>query len=127
MSDEEPCKIKVNVATSYIKDQSKPEKDYYVFSYTITISNEGPVAARLLARHWIITDANNRTQEVQGDGVVGEQPRLKPGENFQYTSGTMLETPVGTMHGTYHMVLDNGQRFDAEIPKFTLSMPRTLH
>ena len=127
MSDEEICKIKIDVATSYIKDQSKPEKDYYVFSYTITTSNEGPVAARLLARHWIITDANNRTQEVQGDGVVGEQPRLSPGENFQYTSGTMLETPVGTMHGTYHMVLDGGRRFDAEIPKFTLSMPRTLH
>ncbi|MBL4762385.1 MAG: Co2+/Mg2+ efflux protein ApaG [Gammaproteobacteria bacterium] len=127
MSDEETCKIKVDVVTSYIKDQSKPEKDYYVFSYTITISNEGPVAARLLARHWVITDANNRTQEVQGDGVVGEQPRLQPGENFQYTSGTMLETPVGTMHGTYHMVLDSGLRFDAEIPKFTLSMPRTLH
>jgi len=127
MSDEEICKIKIDVATSYIKDQSKPEKDYYVFSYTITISNEGPVAARLLGRHWIITDANNRTQEVQGDGVIGEQPRLSPGENFQYTSGTMLETPVGTMHGTYHMVLDSGRRFEAEIPKFTLSMPRTLH
>ncbi|HHJ18120.1 MAG TPA: Co2+/Mg2+ efflux protein ApaG [Gammaproteobacteria bacterium] len=119
--------IKVEVETLYVEEQSLPDQDHYVFAYTITIHNTGKVPARLLKRHWIITDANNKVQEVKGDGVVGEQPHLKPGEQYRYTSGTMLETPVGTMRGTYHMVADDGVEFDAEIPSFTLSMPRTLH
>jgi len=119
--------IKVEVETLYVEEQSLPDQDHYVFAYTITIHNTGTVAARLLKRHWIITDANNKVQEVKGDGVVGEQPHLKPGEKYRYTSGTMLETPVGTMRGSYQMIADDGVEFDAEIPSFTLSMPRTLH
>ncbi len=119
--------IRVQVETQYIAEQSLPEKDHYVFAYTITIHNIGSVAAQLLTRHWIITDANNKVQEVRGEGVVGEQPHLKPGEHYRYTSGTMLETPVGTMRGSYQMLADDGVEFDAEIPVFTLSMPRTLH
>lgn len=119
--------IKVEVETLYVEEQSLPDQDHYVFAYTITICNNGKVPARLLKRHWIITDANNKVQEVKGDGVVGEQPHLKPGEQYRYTSGTMLETPVGTMRGSYHMMADDGVEFDAEIPPFTLSMPRTLH
>ena len=119
--------IKVEVDTSYIEEQSLPQQDRYVFAYTITIRNEGEVPARLLTRHWLITDANGRTNEVRGEGVVGEQPYLKPGESFRYTSGTLLETPVGSMEGSYQMVADDGEQFDAEIPPFTLSIPRTLH
>jgi len=120
-------KIEVDVETRYIEEQSIPEQERYVFSYTITIRNIGEQPAQLLHRHWIITDANNKVQEVRGEGVVGEQPRLNPGENFRYTSGTMLETPVGSMRGTYQMVADDGVEFDADIPCFTLSTPRTLH
>jgi len=119
--------IKVNVETQYLEEQSAPEQNRYVFAYTITISNEGKVPARLLTRHWIITDANGKEQEVKGEGVVGEQPYLKPGQGFQYTSGTMLETPVGSMRGSYHMHADDGVDFNAEIPAFTLSLPNTLH
>jgi ApaG protein len=119
--------IQVEVETQYVEEQSLPDQDHYVFAYTITIYNSGSVPARLLNRHWIITDANNRIQEVKGEGVVGEQPHLKPGEQYRYTSGTMLETPVGTMRGSYQMRADDGVEFDAEIPTFTLSMPRTLH
>ena len=119
--------IKVEVKTQYVEEQSLPEQDRYVFAYSITIHNEGKVPAQLLSRHWIITDANNKVQEVRGEGVVGEQPHLKPGEQFQYTSGTMLETPVGRMQGTYQMIADDGVEFDADIPAFTLSIPRTLH
>jgi ApaG protein len=119
--------IQVEVETQYIEEQSLPDQDHYVFAYTITIHNSGSIAAQLLNRHWIITDANNRVQEVKGEGVVGEQPHLKPGEQYRYTSGTMLETPVGTMRGSYQMLADDGVEFDAEIPTFTLSMPRTLH
>ena len=119
--------IQVEVETQYVKEQSLPDQDHYVFAYTITIHNNGSVPAQLLNRHWIITDANNRIQEVKGEGVVGEQPHLKPGEQYRYTSGTMLETPVGTMRGSYQMLADDGVEFDAEIPTFTLSMPRTLH
>ncbi len=119
--------IKVEVETQYIPEQSIPERDHFVFAYTITIRNDGNAAARLLSRHWIITDANNKVQEVKGDGVVGEQPHLKPGERFRYTSGTMLDTPVGSMRGSYQMIADDGMKFDAEIPMFTLSIPRTLH
>jgi len=119
--------IQVEVETQYVEEQSLPDQDHYVFAYTITIYNSGSVPARLLSRHWIITDANNRIQEVKGEGVVGDQPHLKPGEQYRYTSGTMLETPVGTMRGSYQMRADDGVEFDAEIPTFTLSMPRTLH
>jgi ApaG protein len=119
--------ISINVDTAYLTDQSDPAADRYVFSYTINIANTGTVAAQLISRHWIITDAENVVQEVKGLGVVGEQPLLQPGESFEYTSGTALATPVGTMHGTYQMVAEDGNKFDAEIPPFTLSMPRVLH
>lgn len=119
--------IEVEVDTQYIAEQSLPDQDHFVFAYTITISNSGDIPAQLLRRHWVITDANNKVQEVKGEGVVGEQPHLKPGESYRYTSGTMLETPVGTMRGSYHMIADDGVEFDADIPQFTLSMPRTLH
>ena len=122
-----PPKINVSVDTSYLESQSDSEDDRYVFAYTVTIQNHGTVPAKLMTRHWIITDANGKTQEVKGDGVVGEQPHLKPGEGFQYTSGTMLETPVGTMHGSYQMVTDEGVEFEADIDLFTLSAPRILH
>lgn len=117
----------VDVETAYIEEQSDPEQNRYVFSYTITIRNEGSVPAKLLSRHWIITDAEGKVQEVEGEGVVGEQPHIKPGDGYRYTSGTVLETPVGSMQGTYHMLADDGVEFEAEIPAFTLAIPRTLH
>lgn len=119
--------IEVTVKTSYVSAQSAPENNRYVFAYTVTITNAGGTPARLLTRHWIITDANQKTQEVRGEGVVGEQPYLVPGMSFEYTSGTILETPVGIMRGSYQMEADDGTRFNAEIPAFTLSVPRTLH
>ncbi|VAW82882.1 ApaG protein [hydrothermal vent metagenome] len=119
--------IEVKVETQYIEEQSLPEQEHYVFAYKITLYNSGGVPAQLLSRHWVITDANNKVQEVKGEGVVGEQPCLKPGERYSYTSGTMLETPVGTMRGSYQMIAADGVEFDADIPQFTLSMPRTLH
>lgn len=119
--------ISINVDTTYLAEQSDPASDRYVFAYTISIANTGTVAAQLISRHWVITDAENVTQEVKGLGVVGEQPLLQPGESFEYTSGTAMATPVGTMQGTYQMVAEDGIKFDAEIPKFTLSMPRVLH
>jgi len=119
--------IQIDVQTSYIEEQSRPEQDYYVFSYTITIMNKGDRAAKLLNRHWIITDANQRIQEVRGEGVVGEQPYLNPGEQFVYTSGTMLETEVGTMKGSYEMKTDDGETFDAMVDEFVLAPPRVLH
>ncbi|PRH83810.1 Co2+/Mg2+ efflux protein ApaG [Arenimonas caeni] len=115
------------VATRFLEDQSIPEDDRYVFAYTIRIENAGDVPARLISRHWLITDANGKVQEVRGEGVVGEQPWLRPGESFEYTSGAVLETPLGTMQGSYQMLADDGTRFDAEIAPFTLSIPRTLH
>ena len=127
MSEITPYNIKVSVDTTYLESQSDMTDDRYVFAYTVTIQNNGDVPAKLLTRHWVITDSNGKTQEVRGDGVVGEQPHLKPGEGFQYTSGTMLETPVGTMHGSYLMQADDGTEFDAEIELFTLSAPRVLH
>ena len=117
----------IDVATRYLDEQSEPDQDRYVFAYTIHIRNNGSVPARLLARHWTITDANGKVQEVAGEGVVGEQPWLRPGEDFSYTSGAVLETHLGTMHGSYEMLADDGTRFDAPIPRFTLSVPRTLH
>lgn len=127
MTDSSLNNIKVNVQTRYIEDQSNPEKNYYVFAYTITIVNQGQQAAQLLTRHWVITDSNHKVQEVRGDGVIGEQPVLKPGEQFVYTSGTMLETSVGTMKGSYQMEADDGFQFDATIEEFVLSTPRVLH
>ncbi|MBI1285531.1 MAG: Co2+/Mg2+ efflux protein ApaG [Thiobacillus sp.] len=127
MAEGKKYHISVNVNTAYLADQSDPAADRYVFAYTITIANTGTVAAQLISRHWIITDAENVTQEVKGLGVVGEQPLLQPGESFEYTSGTAMATPVGSMHGSYQMVAEDGNKFDAEIPVFTLSMPRVLH
>lgn len=119
--------ISIQVVTNYIDDQSEPDSDRYVFAYTITISNNGEVPARLISRHWIITDANGKVQEVTGDGVVGEQPHLNPGEEFRYSSGAVLETPVGAMQGLYRMEADNGVNFDAPIAPFTLAVPGVLH
>jgi ApaG protein len=119
--------ISVTVNTAYLADQSDPASDRYVFAYTISIANTGTVSAQLISRHWIITDAENVIQEVKGLGVVGEQPLLLPGESFEYTSGTALATPVGTMRGSYQMVAEDGNKFDADVPVFTLSMPRVLH
>ncbi len=126
-SGEENYQITVEPRGAYLPDQSEPEEGRYVFAYTITITNTGTVGAQLISRHWVITDANNQTQEVRGLGVVGEQPFLKPQESFEYTSGTVLATPVGTMRGSYQMVAENGVSFDAPIPEFTLSVPRVLH
>jgi ApaG protein len=120
-------RIRVEVETSFISAQSDPARDRYVFAYTITIENIGKIAAQLLARHWIITDASGHVQEVKGDGVVGEQPHLEPGDSFRYTSGAVLDTPVGTMQGTYHMITDEGTRFEAPIEVFRLSVPNVLH
>jgi len=127
MEINEPNYIEVDVETSYLEDQSSPDMNRYVFAYTITIRNEGELPAKLLTRHWIINDANGNTQEVHGEGVVGEQPYLKPGESFQYTSGTVIETPVGSMEGSYQMLSEDGTPFDADIPAFTLSLPNKLH
>lgn len=120
-------KIRVDVSTSYVDDQSKPDESRYVFSYTITIHNEGTVPAKLLTRHWVITDANGKVQEVRGDGVVGEQPHLQPGQGFRYSSGAVIETPVGAMQGSYQMMADDGARFDAQIAPFRLAKPGLLH
>ncbi len=127
MKDARNYNIKVKVATAFVEGQSDIKQNRYVFAYTVTIHNAGNIPARLLTRHWIITDSNGKVQEVRGEGVVGEQPHLRPGEGFQYTSGTMLETPVGTMRGSYQMRADDGTEFDAEIAAFTLSVPRVLH
>ena len=117
----------IDVDTRFLDEQSAPEEDRYVFAYTIRIHNRGRVPAQLLRRHWVITDANGKVQEVHGEGVVGEQPWLRPGEDFRYTSGAVLETALGTMQGRYDMLADDGTRFDAPIAAFTLSVPRTLH
>jgi ApaG protein len=119
--------IAVSAATQYLPDQSDESAGRYVFAYTITIRNAGQVAAQLISRHWIITDAQGLVQEVRGLGVVGAQPLLQPGESFEYTSGTSIATPVGTMRGSYQMVAEDGGRFEASIPEFTLSVPRVLH
>jgi ApaG protein len=119
--------ISVQVATHYVDDQSQPDVGRFVFAYTITIENSGDIPAKLLSRHWVITDANGKVQEVSGDGVVGEQPHLSPGETFRYSSGAVLDTPVGAMQGRYRMQADNGIGFDAPIPAFTLAVPGMLH
>ena len=122
-----PNRIRVDVTTNYVEDQSNPGEGRYVFSYTITIRNEGTQPARLMGRHWLITDANGKVQEVVGEGVVGEQPHLQPGQGFRYSSGAILETPVGSMQGRYRMLADDGQQFDAPIAPFRLAMPGVLH
>jgi ApaG protein len=127
MGDDSKYDITVAVKSTYLAEHSDPARSQYVFAYTITITNTGEVAAQLISRHWIITDSEQQVQEVKGLGVVGQQPLLQPGESFEYTSGTSLATAVGTMHGTYQMVAGDGKTFDAQIPLFTLSMPRVLH
>ncbi|MGR8931300.1 MAG: Co2+/Mg2+ efflux protein ApaG [Gammaproteobacteria bacterium] len=123
----EKNKVLVEAKPQYIEAQSSPEQNRFVFAYTITITNVGSTPARLLTRHWLITDANGKVQEVNGDGVVGENPYLNPGDSFRYTSAAMIETPVGVMQGKYQMQTDSGESFSAIIPKFTLSIPRTIH
>jgi ApaG protein len=126
-TDDQRYQIEVNVRSQYVPEQSKPANKQFVFAYTVTIQNRGLMAAQLLNRHWIITDANGKEQQVRGEGVVGEQPRLQPGERFRYTSGTVLETPVGSMQGSYMMVAEDGTRFEADIPAFSLATPSSLH
>lgn len=123
----EKYEITVSARSTFIPEQSNVDEARFVFAYTITITNTGTVAARLISRHWVITDSDNHVQEVRGTGVVGEQPLLQPRESFEYTSGTAIATPVGTMHGSYQMQAEDGTSFDAPIPEFTLSMPRVLH
>ena len=120
-------KIDIDVKPVYIAEQSDPLNNHFVFSYTVTIHNNGSFPARLLSRHWIITDGDGQVQEVKGEGVIGEQPHLQPGEGFKYTSGTFMNTPFGTMHGSYQMISDSGEKFNAEIPSFQLIAPNTLH
>ncbi|MFN4340881.1 MAG: Co2+/Mg2+ efflux protein ApaG [Azonexus sp.] len=120
-------RIEVHPRPQFIPEQSDPENDRYVFAYTITITNTGRLAAQLISRHWIITDAHNAIQEVHGLGVVGQQPLLRPGESYEYTSGSSLTTPIGTMKGSYQMVAEDGTPFEAEIPEFVLAVPRALH
>ena len=127
MNDTADYAIDIDVATRFLDDQSAPDELRFVFAYTIHLRNRGKVPARLLGRHWVITDANGKIEEVVGEGVVGEQPLLQPGEAFEYTSGAVLETDLGTMRGSYDMLADDGTRFAAPIPAFTLTVPRTLH
>lgn len=127
MSTLEQNHIQVDVTTEYVPDQSDQEQQRFVFAYHVTITNGGEAPAQLLNRHWIITDGNERTQEVKGEGVIGEQPTIKPGEQFEYTSGAVLETPVGSMHGSYEMIDENGDMFHAQIPVFTLASPNAIH
>lgn len=127
MENNSSQKIQIVAQVKYVPEQSDEADNRYVFTYTITVTNNGENAAQLLGRHWIITDSNNQVQEVRGQGVVGEQPLIKPGQSFGYTSGTVLSTPVGTMTGSYQMVNEDGTKFDATIPQFVLSVPRVLH
>jgi len=127
MAESKRYEITVLPKVAFLADQSDPDKNHFVFAYTITVTNTGSVAAQLVSRHWIITDAEHRVQEVKGQGVVGQQPVLKPGESFEYTSGTSIPTAVGTMRGSYRMVAEDGLAFDVPIAPFTLSIPRTLH
>jgi ApaG protein len=127
MAEAKKYDIRVDVTTQYLADQSDPAANRYVFAYTINISNIGSIAAQLISRHWLITDADGDVQEVRGLGVVGHQPLLQPGEQFEYTSGCALNTPVGTMKGSYQMTAEDGGQFEAPIIEFVLSMPRVLH
>jgi len=127
MEENSKYDISVKAIATFVPEQSDEQENRYVFAYTITITNTGGLAAQLIRRHWIITDGSNQIQEVTGLGVVGEQPYLRPGESFQYSSGSSIATPVGTMRGTYQMVAEDGTKFDANIPEFVLSVPRVLH
>ena len=127
MSEIKPYDIRISVKTEYLPSESNEDAGRYVFAYTITVENHGSLPAKLLSRHWVITDAESRVQEVKGKGVIGEQPLLKQGESFSYTSGTMIETPVGSMQGSYQMIADDNHKFDAVIAPFTLAMPGMLH
>lgn len=127
MAESKKYQIAVSAIPQFIAEQSDPATERYVFAYTITIENVGTVPAQLISRHWVITDGNSRIQEVRGLGVVGQQPLLNPGETFEYTSGCQLDTPVGTMHGSFQMTADDGTQFEAIIAEFTLSIPRVLH
>lgn len=127
MNEPKKYDVKVTAQSFFLPDQSDEENDQYVFAYTVLIENTGQMPAQVISRHWIITDADQQVQEVRGMGVVGEQPVLKPGQHFEYTSGSSINTIVGTMRGTYQMVAEDGTRFDAIVPEFTLSVPRVLH
>ena len=127
MAESKKHEITVKTQAEYIPDQSDVESERFVFAYTITITNTGNITAQLISRHWLITDATDQVQEVRGLGVIGEQPLLKPGESFEYTSGCVIATPVGTMHGSYQMVAEDGTKFEAPVTEFTLNMPRVLH
>jgi ApaG protein len=127
MAQEKLYTIEVSAATQYLAEQSDEAAGRYVFAYTITLRNSGSVAAQLISRHWVITDAQGLVQEVRGLGVIGAQPLLEPGESYEYTSGASIATAVGTMKGSYQMVATDGTRFEAPIPEFTLSVPRVLH
>ncbi|HMT80042.1 MAG TPA: Co2+/Mg2+ efflux protein ApaG [Azonexus sp.] len=127
MPDTDKYQIEIQPMPQFIPEQSDPDNDRYIFAYTISIKNIGSVPAQLVSRHWIITDGHNDVQEVRGLGVVGKQPLLQPGETFQYTSGSSLTTPIGTMKGTYQMVAEDGTHFEAVIPEFVLASPRALH
>ncbi len=127
MAEAKKYEITVTVEAHYVEDQSDPEEARFIFAYTVTIQNTGTVAAQLISRHWVIRDSAETVQEVRGLGVVGQQPLLKPDEKFEYTSGCAINTPVGTMHGTYQMVAEDGTQFEADIPEFTIAMPRILH
>jgi len=127
MDNKSPFDVKIVAQVKHLAEQSDEADNRFVLSYTITLTNNGNSAVQLLSRHWIITDGNNQIQEVRGQGVVGEQPVIKPGQSFGYTSGTVLSTPVGTMTGSYQMVSEDGTKFDAPIPQFVLSVPRVLH
>src|SRR5512135_450751 len=127
MGDADKYRINITVKVNYLADQSDEADDRFVFSYTVTLTNAGPASVQLISRHWVITDAEYHVQEVRGKGVVGEQPVLKPGQSFEYSSGTVLATQVGTMMGSYHMQAEDGHEFDAPIPQFVLSIPRVLH
>ncbi|MBM4216232.1 MAG: Co2+/Mg2+ efflux protein ApaG [Gammaproteobacteria bacterium] len=119
--------LDIKIETTYLEGQSDPDSERYVFAYTVTMRNEGRIPVKLMTRHWVITDSNGKVQEVRGEGVVGEQPRLKPGQGFRYSSGAVIETPVGTMHGSYQMRGDDGLEFDAPIPAFRLALPGVVH
>ena len=127
MAEAKKYEITVTVETRYVEDQSDPEESRFIFAYTVSIRNTGTVPAQLISRHWVIRDSAETVQEVRGLGVVGQQPLLKPDEKFEYTSGCAINTPVGTMHGTYQMVAEDGTQFEADIPEFTIAMPRILH
>ena len=127
MDNDDHFPIDINARVNYLADQSDEDDNRYVFAYTITLTNASDATVQLISRHWIITDSDNQVQEVRGKGVVGEQPVLKPGQSFEYSSGTVLSTQVGTMQGSYQMVTADGTEFDAPIPMFVLSVPRVLH